>query len=160
MSTSTSRIFGKLFKIGMWWRIFYGALRLMLGFALLKIIGRPVIDVVTWVLSHEFIQDPSDVLLTTARMVLSHHSYYVTYFLAFYFIFWGVTDVVLSISLLREQLWSFPISMYVIGLFILYEAFRFLHTHSLILLSVIVIDIFILLLIYTEYKKLQRRIRI
>ena len=160
MTSSESQIFGKLFKIGMWWRIFYGALRLMLGFSLLKIIGRPVIDVVTWVLSHEFIQDPSDILLTTARMVLSHNSYYVTYFLAFYFIFWGVTDVVLSISLLREQLWSFPISMYVIGIFILYEAFRFLHTHSLILLSVIVIDIFILLLIYTEYKKLQRRIRI
>ena len=160
MTSSESQIFGKLFKIGMWWRIFYGALRLILGFSLLKIIGRPVIDVVTWVLSHEFIQDPSDILLTTARMVLSHNSYYVTYFLAFYFIFWGVTDVVLSISLLREQLWSFPISMYVIGIFILYEAFRFLHTHSLILLSVIVIDIFILLLIYTEYKKLQRRIRI
>ena len=145
----------RLFRIGMWWRIFYGMMRLLLGFALLKLVGRPIVDIVTSILSHELIEDKSDILVALARNVFSHHSFYVTYFLAFYFIFWGVADVVLSVSLLKAQLWAFPISMYVIGVFILYEAFRFLHTHSLILLGVIVIDIFILILINSEYRKIQ-----
>jgi uncharacterized membrane protein len=54
--------------------------------------------------------------------------------------------------LLRERKWAFPSGIVLIGLFILYEIYRFAHTHSLILVGVIIIDLAILWIIWREYQ--------
>jgi uncharacterized membrane protein len=45
-------------------------------------------------------------------------------------------------------------SYLLITAFIVYELFRFTHTHSLVLLGVIIIDILVIWLIRREHKKL------
>ena len=105
---------------------------------------------------HELVEDPKDVLYTYISSILTNHPLYVTYFLALYFIFWGVIDVVLSYNLIKHRLWAFPASFILIGLFVMYEATRFSYTHSFILLGVIFIDIIILWLIWREYRKLKK----
>ena len=144
-----------MFNIGMWWRIGYGLLRILFGFTLLKVVGVPLIDVATILMSHELVEDPSDILYSFVTNILASHQLYVSYFLAVYFIFWGVVDVVLSYNLIKHRLWAFSVSFALIGLFILYEVIRFTHTHSLILLWVICIDGFILWLVWRESKKLK-----
>jgi len=144
----------RLFRASMWWRIFYGLLRLLFGLALLKAVGTPLIDLTAKLMHHELVTDPSDILFLTASQILSQHPFYVTYFLAFYFIFWGIVDVVLSINLLKERLWAFPVSICLIVGFIFYEIFRVSHTHSAILLWVIFIDTLILIIVSREYQKI------
>jgi uncharacterized membrane protein len=109
-------------------------------------------------MSHELVQDHSDKLYTLASYWLGHHPLSITYFLASYFIFWGVVDVVLSVELLRERLWAFPASLVLIAGFVLYEIVRFTHTHSLILLWIIFVDTFIFWFIKREYKKLKLKL--
>lgn len=145
----------KLFIIGMWWRIAYGLLRIVFGLAVLKVVGRPLIDVLTTLMGRELIEDPNDILYTFAIRILNEHPLYITYFLAVYFIFWGIVDITLSYNLLKHKLWAFPASIAVIGVFILYELIRFSHTHSLILLWIIFLDSIILFLVQQEYKKLK-----
>ncbi len=145
----------RLFMFGMWWRIFYGFFRIIIGLATLKLIGTPLIDIVTIVMSHELSQDPHDTLYRTIKDVLGIHPVYISYFVACYFIFWGIVDVVLSTSLIKHKLWAFPASFVVMGGFIVYEIFRFMHTQSRILLAVILIDSIILRLIWREYKRLR-----
>lgn len=145
----------RFFVIGMWWRIIYGSLRILLGFAVLKIIGMPLIDVLTKVMSHELIEDPQDLFYSFGNAILGHHPVHVSYFLAVYFIFWGVIDTVLSYQLLKHKLWAFPLSIVLIGVFILYELIRFTYNHSLILLWVIFVDGVITYLIWREYTKLK-----
>ena len=77
----------RLFNIGMRWRIGYGFFRILLGLALLKVVGTPLIEVATTLMNHELIKDPSDILYTFIASSLTHHPFYVTYFLAFHFIF-------------------------------------------------------------------------
>lgn len=71
----------------MMWRIGYGLFRILFGFALLKVVGTPLIEVVSTVMKHELIQDPRDILYLCITNVLTNHPLYVTYFLALYFIF-------------------------------------------------------------------------
>lgn len=138
----------------MYWRIFYGTLRLVLGITLLKYVGTPAIDLFHQIMQHEFIEDPNDLLLSMIGQLVSAHGFSITLFLASYLIFWGIADVFLSITMLRHHVWAFPVSMTLIGAFILCEMYRFTHTHSLMLLLVIAIDIIVIWLIWREYKNL------
>jgi len=140
-----------LFHLGMWWRIIYGFLRIIIAVLLLQHVGTPVSDIFLKLMSHELIQDPNDRVI----QMVNHLPYLVTYYLAFYFMFWGVMDIFMSILLLRHQLWAFPVAIYMIVVFIVYELFRFFHTHSLMLLAVIGMDVFIIWIIKREYKKLK-----
>lgn len=144
----------RLFTIGMNWRIGYGFFRILFGLALLKVVGIPLIEVVATLMQHELVEDPSDILYTFITTILTNHPLYITYFLALYFIFWGVVDIVLSYNLIKHRLWAFPASFLLISLFVVYEMIRFTYTHSFILLGVILLDTIILWLIRREYKKL------
>lgn len=147
----------RLFITGMWWRIGYGLLRITFGLAILKVVGTPLLDVVTKIMSHELLSDPNDVLYTFLATLLTNYPLDISYFLAGYFIFWGVIDVTLSHNLIRHRLWAFPLSFTLIGLFLTYGLFRFSQTHSLILLGVLLVDGVILWLIWKEYQKLKVR---
>lgn len=146
-------VYDILFRVGMWWRILYGGVRVLLGLTLLRLVGTPLDDVFYRAMRFEIAEEPRDFLSHTIGSFLHHHSYTVTYFLAAYLIFWGTVDAVLSASLLRDKLWAFPVSMYLIALFMLYEIYRVAHTHSLILGGIILMDIGLLWLINKEYRK-------
>ncbi|MBU4480426.1 DUF2127 domain-containing protein [Patescibacteria group bacterium] len=148
-------IYDLFFRFGMMWRIFYGFLRLALGFTLFLFIGTPLSDIFYKIMSYEIVEDPNDFLIQIANPVLHHFSFSVTYFLALYLIFWGVIDILLSINLLKHKLWAFPVSIYLIGIFILYKIYRFSHTLSSVLMFIIIIDLIIIWLINREYKKLK-----
>ncbi len=145
----------KLFTYAMWWRIAYGALRLSIGLALLRIIGKPFQDILALVMQHEIVEDPNDAIYAWVVHTLELHPLSATYFLAGYFIFWGVVDIVLSYSMLKEHRSAFPVGILMIAAFIGYEALRFSSTHSLVLLGVIAVDIVVLTLTWREYQRLR-----
>lgn len=146
-----------VFLLSMWWRIFYGVLRIILGFVLLKLVGSSFTDLLTTLMTHEITLDPTDALFQFIYTLIEDHSFTVTYFVAAYLLFWGTIDVVLSVQLLRNKLWAFPVSMWLMILFVLYATYRVLHTHSLLLLGVIVLDIFIINIVYQKYRLLKKR---
>ncbi len=150
-----AEIYDLFFRIGMAWRIFYGFLRLTLGFILLRLIGVPLSGIFYKIMSHELIEDPTDFFVQTIGPLLQQMSVTITYFLAAYLIFWGIIDILLSINLLKRKLWAFPISICLIGAFVLYEIYRFSYTHSFALASIIVADLILIWLIKKEYCKLK-----
>jgi uncharacterized membrane protein len=152
-----------LFHIGMLIRILYGFARLLLAFILLPLVGTPLVALFgRAVEKNRHLFDSQDFFLQTAVPFVEHHSaaFFVTYFLVSYLVFWGVIDIVLSVSLLKHKLWAFPVSVYLIVLFIIYELFRFTHTHSLVLAYIIIFDSFLIWLIRREYMKLLRKAKI
>lgn len=151
------KVQSELFVIGMWWRILYGSVRLILGFVLLKVVHVPVSDLLYKFAGSEVAEDPSDFIFTTLNSFLEAHPLSITYFLAFYFIFWGTVEVGLSIGLLRHKLWTFPVTLWLIGLFMTYAAYRFTQTHSPFLPFIFIVDAFIFWLILAEYKKTKKQ---
>ncbi len=144
-----------LFRLSMRWRIFYGVLRIILGITILRIVGKPLSHLVFALMSHEVSDRKGDAVLEMLYNFLEIHQFTATYFIAGYFIFWGTVDIFLSVYVLKGIKSAYPIAMGLIVLFICYGAFRFIHTHSLILLSVIILDLVILYLINNEYKKIK-----
>jgi uncharacterized membrane protein len=144
-----------MFKLSMWWRIFYGFLRIILGISLLKVIGQPLSEFIHTILSHEITGKTSDAILEHIYTFFEIHNFTATYFVSGYFIFWGIIDIALSFFLLKHIKAAFPVTMGLITLFIIYSAYRFTFTHSFVLLGVIIIDLVILALINAEYKKLK-----
>ncbi len=147
-----------LFRIGMWWRIFYGVLRIGFGLYLLNVINLPLSDLLYAFMRHELIDDPNDLLYRILNTFLRSHPLTVTYFLAAYLLFWGTLDTVLSACMLKHKLWAFPVSLILIGFFVTYELYRVTQTQSLILLFFICVDAGIWWLIKDEWKKTRRRL--
>jgi len=152
---NTGVLENRLFRIGMWWRIFYGILRLFVGFAFLRIIDTPFLDILYKFTSTEIGDNPADSFIKVISSFLQVHPLTVTYFLSAYLIFWGIVDIFLSASLLRHKLWAFPITLWLIALFVLYMLYRFTETHSEILITTIIFDFFIFWLINEEFKKIK-----
>jgi uncharacterized membrane protein len=73
------------------------------------------------------------------------------HFASVYLIAHGVAKVFIAWGLLREKLWAFPTALVVFGLLILYQLYRFAHTHSLTLAFLIAVDVAVCYLIWREY---------
>lgn len=145
-----------VFSAAMYWRILYGALRVFLGYKLLSLVGLPAVEAYQRLLRRE-LSMTHDAPFQAMGHLLAAHGFSITYFLAAYLLFWGTIDIALSISMLRHYLWAFSTSMALMGLFTAYEIYRFAHTHSPVLLSFILIDLFIIYLIHHERGRLIRR---
>lgn len=147
----------RLFTYGMYARIVYGGLRIILAGVLLGYVGVQFSDLLSTLMAHELIEDPNDALVHAIQPLLRHASFTVTFFLASYLLFWGVIDIFLSVQILRKRLWAFSASMCAIGLFTIYEIYRFSHSHSTALLIVTLFDVVILYLLHRERQKILRR---
>lgn len=145
-----------LFTLVMYWRIIYGVLRVIAGILLLQVVGTPLTELFPTGFEHT--SGPATIapLMHGVYTFLIGHGLMVTYFLAFYCIFWGAVDIVVTVALLKHHLWAFPTSIILIALFLIYEIYRVAHTHSPILFTFIIIDTGVLYLIYREYERLRK----
>ena len=139
----------------MWYRIVYGVVRIFAAILLLNMIGMPIEHVIKGFLSKELMEDPGDLLSRALGFFFTRHPVKVNYFLTIYLGFWGVVDIVLSMCILRRQMWAYPLSLVLIALFVAYELYRISYTHSSILFVFILIDLFVFWLIYREYRQLK-----
>ena len=73
------------------------------------------------------------------------------HFASIYLIAHGVAKLFIAWGLIREKLWAFPTALVVFGLFIVYQLYRFAHTHSITLALLITIDVVVCYLIWREY---------
>jgi len=63
----------------------------------------------------------------------------------------GVVKVVLAVSLWMDELWAYPLAIFVFGAFSVYQVYRYAHTHSPALLVLTVLDIAVVWLTWEEY---------
>jgi uncharacterized membrane protein len=73
------------------------------------------------------------------------------HFAAIYLIVHGVINMGLVIGLLDNALWSYPVSVVAIALFMAYQVYRYTHTHALILVLLTVYDAVVCWLVWHEY---------
>jgi uncharacterized membrane protein len=144
-----------LFLVSMWWRVIYGIFKFFLGLYLIQHIGDVYSQLLPPFLAAELAVDPHERFVQGIYGAVRIHEQVISYFVSIYFIFWGAMDVFLTYCLLKRVVWAFPLSIALLGAFVLYEMVRVTHTHSLILAWIICVDIFIMYLVYVEYKKLK-----
>ena len=104
----------------------------------------------------ELIENPKDFIATHLLAAAQNFSVETKNFYAFYLFGHGIVKLLLVIGLLRNKLWSYPASLIILGLFIVYQLYRFSYTHGAGLIVLTVFDIFVMGLIWHEYRLMRR----
>jgi uncharacterized membrane protein len=94
----------------------------------------------------------NDVVATYMQSLAHTFSVSTQHFYAFYLFSHGVVNLCLVVGLLRGKLWAYPTSLAVLGLFIVYQLYRYSHTHGVGLIVLTVFDIIVIGLIWHEYR--------
>lgn len=106
----------------------------------------------------ELIEDPHDLIATHLLAWAQNFSVGTKTFYAFYLLSHGAVKIFLVVGLLRGKLWSYPASLIVLGLFIVYQLYRFSYTHGAGLIILTVFDVFVMGLIWYEYRLVRRHL--
>jgi uncharacterized membrane protein len=111
--------------------------------------------IASWVSSltqEELYEDPHDLVATNLLYYAQHFSVSTEHFYAFYLLSHGIIKLLLVIGLLRNKLWAYPASLATLGLFIIYQVYRYSYTHGIGLIILTVFDLAVMVLIWHEYR--------
>jgi uncharacterized membrane protein len=128
------------------------------GLVLAFISTSTITNLVNALTQEELIEDPNDFVATHLLSLAQGFTVSTQHFYAFYLLSHGLVKVFLVIGLLRNKLWAYPVSLVVLGLFIVYQLYRFSYTHGFGLIVLTVFDAVVIGLIWHEYRLVRRHL--
>jgi uncharacterized membrane protein len=124
-----------------------------IGGALLWVINPSVMShTVALLFQHELSRDPHDFIgvhLLRISKALTEND---RLFASIYLVSHGVVKIVLAGALWLDDLWAYPLAIFVFGAFGAYQIYRYSHTHSLMLLALTIFDLALMWLTWEEYR--------
>jgi uncharacterized membrane protein len=150
-----SKIWHILFIIGIFFKAVDGVLELAGGLVFLFLAPGTLEKYARIMLKGEFTEDPYDIIANYLIHLAAHTSRGTEFFAAIYLLGHGAIKISIVTGLYLRKLWIYPVAEVILAVLAVYELYRFSHTLSLLLLFLAVIDIFIIFLIRTEYKRLR-----
>ncbi len=93
-----------------------------------------------------------DALFRMVAEQFNHLSVSTRHFAGYYLLFHGLLNMFLAYNLYKNRLWAYPFAMGAVGLFLVYQLYRLVHTHSLVLFFITLFDIAFIVLTWHEYK--------
>jgi uncharacterized membrane protein len=115
-------------------------------------------NLVNSITQDELIEDPNDFVATHLLSLAQDFTVSTQHFYAFYLLSHGVIKAFLVIGLLRNKLWAYPASLVVLGLFIVYQLYRYSYTNGFGLIVLTVFDVVVMGLIWHEYRVVRRHL--
>ena len=111
------------------------------GLALALVSTNTIVALVNAMTQEELVEDPDDFVATHLLQMAQNFSISSKHFYASYLLGHGIVKLGLVIGLLRNQLWSYPASLVVLSLFIVYQLYRYLYSQSVGLILLTVLDL-------------------
>ncbi|HXO95223.1 MAG TPA: DUF2127 domain-containing protein [Chthoniobacterales bacterium] len=145
----------QIFQVSVFIKGAFAVIECAAGVALALLSTSSIKNLVNMLTQEELIENPNDFIATHLLAAAQHFSVETKNFYAFYLFSHGIVKVLLVIGLLKNQLWSYPASLIVLGLFIVYQLYRFSYTHGVGLIVLTVFDIFVMVLIWHEYQLMR-----
>ncbi len=146
----------QLFRLGVAWKGIAAVVDIIGSFLVLFTTQKSLVHLVALLTQQESVEDPSDFLSAHLLNAAQSFSTGTKTFAFLYLFIHGVINFVLVIGLLKRKLWAFHFALVVFSLLVLYQLYRFTHTHSLFLIALSVFDVFIIWIIWREYKIVKK----
>ncbi len=151
------KLFNKLidetFDVGVLLKFLHGFFEIV-GGLFLATPGRQITDNFIVALTRgEISEDPKDLIANYLIKLGDQVSGNVNFFAVFYLLLHGLINAGLAIALLKNKLWAYPLALSTFLIFIVYQIYRYIYTHSLLLLLLTLFDAFLVVVVYLEYKK-------
>lgn len=77
-------------------------------------------------------------------------------FVALYLLSRGLIKVFLIGALLKNLTWAYPVSLIVLGLFLVYQLYQIVTTHSFIVIGITLFDLVVMYFIWREWRIVLR----
>jgi uncharacterized membrane protein len=148
----------QIFQISVLLKGAHAAIECIGGMALALISTTTIVSWVSALTQDELIENPNDFLATHLLAWAQGFSVETKHFYAFYLLSHGLVKLLLVVGLLRNKLWSYPASLAILGLFIIYPLYRFSYTHGTGLILLTVFDVLVMGLILHEYNLIRRHL--
>jgi len=142
----------ELFLISVWIKGGAGVLETIAGIFCFFITPETLKSFVISLTAPELSEDPHDWLATLLVRSVQHLSADTALFAAVYLIIHGLIKIFLVAGLLLGRLWSYPLSLGFLAAFIVYQGYRYTHTHAILLVLLTVFDLAVAFLIWREYQ--------
>lgn len=127
----------------------------VLSFLLLFFVINPA-RIYSWVITltaHELIQDPNDRIANYMVETAKNLSISTTHFAAFYILAHGLTKIILVCLLWKKKIWAYPVMIFFLFSFVIYQFYRYTHTHAIILIILSVFDAITALLTWNAFQQ-------
>jgi uncharacterized membrane protein len=144
-----------LFRIAILFKGIDGLLETAGGIILLSINRQDIRHIVRVVFQHELLEDPSDLIANYVVKTAAELSASTKTFAAVYLLVHGLVKLTMVTALWRYKLWAYPLVGVILSLFAIYQFARFTFTHSILLLLLTAVDVFIITLLPREYRRLS-----
>ncbi|AAM85094.1 DUF2127 domain-containing protein [Yersinia pestis] len=102
-----------------------------------------------------FIESRGDIIANYLLHAAQHLSISSLHFAASYLFIHGAIKLWIIIGLWRKKLGYYPVAVAVFSLFIVYQLYRYTFTHSLLLILITILDVFVIALTLLEYRRLR-----
>jgi uncharacterized membrane protein len=144
-----------LFDIGLIGKAVDGLLEIVGGIVLLVVNPGQIDGLLRMITLHELDEDPHDLVANFLLHAAQHLSSGTQTFAAFFLLWHGAVKVGLVWALFRKYLWAYPVAIIAFALFLAYQFYRYSHTHSVWLMGISILDVFVIVLTWLEYQRLR-----
>jgi uncharacterized membrane protein len=110
-----------------------------------------------YITHYEIAENSTDTMAQWTQLAVSQFPVSTQNFYAYYLMFHGGLKVLMVVMLWLRVLWAYPAAMVVLSGFVAYQLFEFTHTGSPMLLLLAFFDLFMIGLIWQEYKALKAK---
>ncbi len=152
----------RLFLLSVWTKGIAGLFETICGFLFLFIPQSGLNAFVIFLTAPELAEDPTDRVATLLQHTVQELGADTKLFASSYLIVHGLIKVFLVAGLLSRRLWSYLVSLGFLAVFIVYQTYRFLFTHSFWLIALNILDLTVAFLIWREYqvRKVSRAVQL
>ncbi len=116
-----------------------------------------VTDFVSQLAQSELLEDPDDFIATHSLALAQQFALTSTTFIALYLLVRGGIKLLLIVALLKNQLWAYPSSLVVLGLFVVYQLYQIFLTTSVFIIALTIFDLVVMWFIWREYEVVRLR---
>ena len=141
------------FNAGLFFKGVNAVIEIICGIVVFFLSPDMINNVITRIAQHELSEDPTDFFMN--YLINFGHRYTIDtqLFMSVYFLFDGMLSLVVALLLWRKKMWAYPFSAIAMILFIGYQIYHFLLSHSQSLLLFIILNAAMVVLTIYMYKK-------
>jgi len=151
------KIIDKIFEIAILIKSFAGLFEVLAGVAI-ALGGKLVINnIIIEFAQQEVAEDPGDIFANFLIKATSDFTAGSYLFAVIYLLFHGAVNLLLVLALMKNKAWGYHWAIVGFSSFAIYQAYRYFHTHSPMLLVLILFDIFFISVIIVEYRRMRLR---
>lgn len=155
MNKTVKNILHKLFVISIIVKGIDGILDIIVAYLLL-FKKNFIQEIIPWLFRNELASDPKDALGNYFINISQDITINTHWFVIIYLIGHGIVKITLALSFNNSRNYKiYHISSIVLAMFTIYQSYRFFHTYSILLLFLTLVDIFIIIMIRIDIKRLK-----